>query len=50
MCESVINEVTNLVENQVKLPAGYYMSYGGQFQNLIAAKKRLAIAVPVFCF
>ena len=45
--QSVINEVTDLVENQVKLPAGYYMSYGGQFQNLIAAKKRLAIAVPV---
>lgn len=43
----VINEVTNRIDRQVKLPAGYYVSYGGQFQNLQAAKNRLAIAVPV---
>ena len=44
--ESVIAEVTSKVDKQVKLPSGYYLSYGGQFQNLRAAKNRLAIAVP----
>lgn len=34
---------------QVKLPAGYYLEWGGQFENLQAASKRLSIVVPL-CF
>ncbi|MDP2338874.1 MAG: CusA/CzcA family heavy metal efflux RND transporter [Bacteroidota bacterium] len=45
--QSVINEVTAQIDQKIKLPTGYYVSYGGQFQNLEAAKNRLAIAVPV---
>ena len=45
--QTVIDEVTKQIDKQVKLPTGYYVSYGGQFQNLQAAKARLAIAVPV---
>ncbi|MDD4993397.1 MAG: CusA/CzcA family heavy metal efflux RND transporter [Paludibacter sp.] len=45
--QSVIKEVTTQINERVKLPTGYYVSYGGQFQNLQAAKNRLAIAVPV---
>ncbi|MFN8254179.1 MAG: CusA/CzcA family heavy metal efflux RND transporter [Bacteroidales bacterium] len=45
--QSVIDEVTKQIDQQINLPTGYYVSYGGQFQNLVAAKKRLAIAVPV---
>jgi heavy metal efflux system protein len=45
--QSVIAEVTRQIDQKVKLPTGYYVSYGGQFQNLEAAKARLAIAVPV---
>jgi heavy metal efflux system protein len=45
--QSVISEVTAQIDRKVKLPTGYYVSYGGQFQNLEAAKARLAIAVPV---
>ena len=45
--QSVIKDVTAQVEQKVKLPTGYYFSYGGQFKNLEAAQKRLAIAVPV---
>ncbi len=45
--QSVIAEVTKKIDQQVILPTGYYVSYGGQFQNLEAAKARLAIAVPV---
>ncbi len=45
--QSVIDEVTAKIDKQVSLPTGYYISYGGQFQNLVAARDRLAIAVPV---
>ncbi|HOY97693.1 MAG TPA: efflux RND transporter permease subunit, partial [Catalimonadaceae bacterium] len=45
--QTVIDEVTQQLDQQIKLPTGYYVSYGGQFQNLQAAKSRLAIAVPV---
>ena len=45
--QTVIKEVSDKLDKQVKFPAGYYVSYGGQFQNLEAAKARLAIAVPV---
>lgn len=44
---SVIQDVTNKIDKQVKIPTGYYVSYGGQFKNLEAAKSRLALAVPV---
>jgi cobalt-zinc-cadmium resistance protein CzcA len=45
--QSVINEITKKIDQKVTLPSGYYVSYGGQFQNLIAARNRLAFAVPV---
>lgn len=45
--ESVINEVQNRIDSRVKMPTGYYVSYGGQFQNLQEAKSRLGIAVPI---
>jgi cobalt-zinc-cadmium resistance protein CzcA len=45
--QSVISEVMKQVDTGIKMPTGYYVSYGGQFQNLEAAKKRLSIAVPV---
>lgn len=35
------------IERQVKLPAGSWLEWGGQFQNLQAAKKRLSLVVPV---
>ncbi|WP_419699916.1 CusA/CzcA family heavy metal efflux RND transporter [Mucilaginibacter sp. NFX135] len=44
--ESTVTEIQNKLANRIKLPGGYYMTYGGQFQNLQAAKNRLAIAVP----
>ncbi len=45
--QSVIKDVSAKIDKQVKLPAGYFVSYGGQFKNLEAAKARLSIAVPV---
>ena len=45
--ESVVKEIQLLLDEKIKFPAGYYTTYGGQFENLRAAKKRLSIAVPV---
>jgi cobalt-zinc-cadmium resistance protein CzcA len=45
--ESVVEEIQNKIEKQIKLPAGYYITYGGQFENLREATKRLSVAVPV---
>ncbi len=45
--ESVVKDVQNILDDKLKLPAGYYVTYGGQFENLRTAKKRLAIAIPV---
>ncbi|CCH03610.1 Protein helA (plasmid) [Fibrella aestuarina BUZ 2] len=45
--ESVVNELQRKIDAQIKLPVGYYVTYGGQFQNLQEAKDRLSIAVPV---
>jgi heavy metal efflux system protein len=45
--QSVINEVSEKIDQKIQLPTGYFVNYGGQFKNLEAAKKRLGIAVPV---
>jgi heavy metal efflux system protein len=46
---SVVNDARTQIEAQVKLPAGYWISWGGQFENLALARQRLAIVVPA-CF
>lgn len=48
--QSVVLDIQNIVENKIKLPVGYTVSYGGQFENLQSAKARLAIAVPIALF
>lgn len=45
--ESVVKEIQQVLDAQLKLPEGYYITYGGQFQNLQEAKGRLQLAVPV---
>ena len=45
--QSVVNDVQKIIENKLKLPAGYRITYGGQFENLQSAKARLMVAVPV---
>ncbi|GET29126.1 CusA/CzcA family heavy metal efflux RND transporter [Prolixibacter sp. SD074] len=45
--ESFVNDINNKLQSEVKLPPGYYFSYGGQFENLQSAKKSSSIAVPV---
>lgn len=45
--QSVVEEIQQKLDKKVKLPSGYYFTYGGQFENLKAASERLMIAVPV---
>jgi len=45
--QSVVEEIKAKLNNELELPAGYYLTYGGQFENLTEANKRLAIAVPI---
>jgi heavy metal efflux system protein len=45
--QSIVNELQVKADQQLKFPAGYYVTYGGAFENLNAAKKRLLVAVPV---
>jgi len=45
--ESFVNEVKAAITQKVKLPAGYTITYGGEFENLERARNRLAIVVPI---
>lgn len=45
--QSTVNELQQKAEQQIKLPPGYFVTYGGAFENLQAAKDRLAVAVPI---
>ncbi|WP_375275781.1 efflux RND transporter permease subunit [Methylorubrum thiocyanatum] len=46
---SLVAEAQGKVGSQVQLPPGYYVTWGGQFENLASAKQRLMVVVPV-CF
>jgi cobalt-zinc-cadmium resistance protein CzcA len=45
--QSIVEELQGKVDKQIKLPAGYSITYGGSFENLNNAKQRLMIAVPL---
>lgn len=44
---SFVEDVQNVVREQVDIPAGYWVDYGGTFEQLISAKQRLMIVVPI---
>jgi len=44
---SFVKEVMRAVRKQTSLPAGYWTEYGGTFEQLISARERLMIVVPV---
>ncbi len=46
---SFVEEVKSVVANNVAMPPGYILEYGGQYENLARARKRLGVVVPV-CF
>ncbi len=46
---SFVSEAQRRIDAEVKLPAGSWLEWGGQYQNLQAATQRLALVVPI-CF
>jgi cobalt-zinc-cadmium resistance protein CzcA len=44
---SFVAEAHSKINAQLKLPAGYWMQWGGQFEQLQSATKRLTVVVPV---
>ncbi|MDZ4112331.1 MAG: CusA/CzcA family heavy metal efflux RND transporter [Brevundimonas sp.] len=44
---SFVSEVQEKVGAEVEVPAGYWIGYGGTFEQLISAAKRLQLVVPV---
>lgn len=45
--QSVVDDVRTLIDENISLPVGYTITYGGQFENLQSAKSRLLFAVPI---
>jgi heavy metal efflux system protein len=45
--QSIVTELRQKAGSTLKLPPGYYVTYGGAFENLNAAKARLSITVPI---
>ena len=48
--ESVVEDIETILSQQLVLPPGYFVDYGGQFENLRNASKRLKLAVPIALF
>ena len=44
---SFVENVQKVVREEVDIPAGYWVDYGGTFEQLISAKQRLMIVVPI---
>ena len=47
---SFVREAQAAIDQRVKLPPGYYLTWGGQFENLQRASQRLLIVVPLALF
>ncbi len=45
--KSVVEDIQSKLNSSVKLPSGYYFTYGGTFENLQKASARLMVAVPI---
>jgi cobalt-zinc-cadmium resistance protein CzcA len=48
--ETVVEEAQQKLLAAVKLPSGYYYTYGGTFENLQQASRRLQVVVPLALF
>lgn len=47
---SFVAEAQQTINEQIKIPPGQWLDWGGQFENLLAARKRLSIVVPLSLF
>jgi cobalt-zinc-cadmium resistance protein CzcA len=42
-----VEEASRAIQERVKFPEGYYFEFGGQFENLMRARERLVVVVPL---
>lgn len=47
---SFVKDAQSAIDREIKLPAAYYIKWGGQFENLQRASERLLIVVPLALF
>lgn len=45
--QTVVDNLKEVIDKKIEIPVGYTITYGGQFENLESAKKRLKVAVPI---
>ena len=45
--QSTMKEVQDILDRNLRMPSGYYYTYGGEYQNLREATSRLSVAVPL---
>lgn len=45
--QSTVNDIQKILDKKLRLPEGYYYTYGGQFQNLQNATHRLMVVIPI---
>src|SRR3546814_11399478 len=45
--KSLVEEIRQKLDAQLELPPGYYIQYGGAFENLERASNRLTLVVPL---
>ncbi|MBN1415595.1 MAG: CusA/CzcA family heavy metal efflux RND transporter [Bacteroidales bacterium] len=45
--QSLVDEISEILDAKLRLKPGYYITYGGQFENLKKAEARLIVAVPI---
>ena len=48
--KSLVSEIRNIIEESVTLPEGYFIEYGGQFENAQSATRTLMIAMVLAIF
>ncbi len=44
---SFVKDAQNVIQKNVSIPPGYWIAWGGQFEHLISATKRLWVVVPI---
>lgn len=44
---SFVNEAERLINEKIRIPPGYWTTWGGQFEQMISAAQRLQIVIPL---
>lgn len=44
---SFVEKAKARIQKEVKIPSGYWIAWGGQFENLLSARERLLVVVPI---